>query len=233
MQIVPVIDLLAGHVVRAERGLRSRYRPISSPLCGSSSPLLVAPILLDYAASDTLYVADLDALAGRGAQVEALAALLAALPGIELWLDAGYRGASAFLALRALLGAGAGRVVPIFGSESLADSAAARASLADRRRAILSLDRRGDAPLDPAGCWDMPECWPERVVVMSLDRVGSFDGPDLALLGEVGRRAPAVSLIGAGGIRDDRDVARAAAAGACAWLTASALHDRRVRPRGG
>ena len=37
--------------------------------------------------------------------------------------------------------------------------------------------------------------------------------------------------IGAGGIRDEADLRLAEQAGAAAWLTASALHDRRLAPR--
>jgi phosphoribosylformimino-5-aminoimidazole carboxamide ribotide isomerase len=37
--------------------------------------------------------------------------------------------------------------------------------------------------------------------------------------------APATTLVGAGGVRRSEDLARAAAAGAGAWLVASALHD--------
>ncbi len=221
-----------GQVVRAQRGVRSRYRPVSSPLCQSSEALVVAPILLDYAASDTLYIADLDALAGKPAQVATLAALLAALPAVEIWLDAGYRDASAFARLRSALGSGGARVTPVFASEALADPATARTSLADREHCILSLDRRSGERLDPGRCWDLPECWPDRVVVMTLDRVGSFDGPDLEILQQVGALAPQASLIGAGGIRDESDLRRAEAAGARAWLTASALHDRRIPSRG-
>ena len=41
-------------------------------------------------------------------------------------------------------------------------------------------------------------------------------------------RAPGAALIGAGGIRDAADLERAEAAGATAWLVASALHDGRL-----
>ena len=38
-------------------------------------------------------------------------------------------------------------------------------------------------------------------------------------------------VIGAGGIRSEDDLARASAAGADAWLVASALHDGQLDPR--
>ena len=244
MQIIPVLDLMKGQVVRAVRGRRSDYQPIVSGLCAGSDPVTVARALVDYVRAVTLYVADLDALTGGAVQVAVIRDLLAALPRVRLWLDAGFADAAAFGRLRAELGAGlddasgesaarvrSARVAPVFASEALASAEAARTSLADKAGAILSLDRRGGELMDPAGCWADESLWPERVIVMTLDRVGSFDGPDLATLRDCARRAPRAMLIGAGGIRDEADLRLAEQAGAAAWLTASALHDRRLAPR--
>ena len=63
---------------------------------------------------------------------------------------------------------------------------------------------------------------------MTLDRVGSAEGPDLASLAAVRAIAPRAALIGAGGVRDLADLRAAAAAGATGWLLASALHDGRI-----
>ena len=231
MQIVPVIDLKCGQVVRGVRGQRDDYRPIESSLCQSSDPLVVAAALLEYAAADVLYVADLDALAGGAAQIACVEAVLARHPALEVWLDAGFRSLADFVAVRRRLGGFGARLVPVFASESLADAAAMHEALADPAQCILSLDRHGHRVLDPAGCWQNPGLWPQRVIVMLLERVGSYDGPALDALADIHRRAPQASLIGAGGIRDEGDLMRAAAAGATAWLTASALHDRRIRSR--
>lgn len=231
MRIVPVIDLKCGQVVRGVRGQRSDYRPIESSLCQSCDPLVVASVLLEYAAADVLYVADLDALAGGAAQIACVEAVLEQHPALELWLDAGFRALADFVALRDRLGGLGARLVPVFASESLADAAAMQEALADPAHCILSLDRHADRVLDRAGCWQHPDRWPERVIVMLLERVGSYDGPALDALADVQCRAPRARLIGAGGIRDEGDLVRAAAAGATAWLTASALHDRRIRSR--
>jgi len=50
MQVIPVLDLLDGHVVRAVRGERAAYLPIRSSLAAGSEPLAIARALL--AASD-------------------------------------------------------------------------------------------------------------------------------------------------------------------------------------
>src|SRR5689334_15599759 len=90
MHVIPVIDVMGGHAVRAVRGERSAYRPVESALCRSSDPVRVAAILREHCNARKLYVADLDALLGRAPQTAVTAALLAAMPELELWLDGGF-----------------------------------------------------------------------------------------------------------------------------------------------
>jgi phosphoribosyl isomerase A len=242
MTLIPVIDLLRGQVVRGVRGDRQAYRPIESALCRSSDPVTVARILCDHCDARQLYIADLDALMGGSAQVAVLRDVLRALPHLELWLDAGFADAAAAAqVLRAIdAGTGAntdptpradrprpGSTVPIFASESLASAAALRGCFegAAGARAVLSLDRRDGQRLDAAGCWEAVEAWPERVIVMTLERVGSGAGPDLETLQALKRRSPITAFVGAGGVRHEADLAVAAQSGAAAWLVASALHD--------
>ena len=226
LNLIPVVDLLNGQVVRAVRGDRKAYRPIVSALCASSDPVTVARILCDHCAARQLYVADLDALQGGAVQVAVLVDLLQALPGVELWLDAGLADAGAGEALRAQLAPHAPRIVLVYGSESLRSrEALERCFVGGDAGAALSLDRRDGQRLDPAGCWEAVDLWPGRLIVMTLERVGSGAGPDLETLRDVRRLAPAAMVIGAGGIRSEDDLAQARAAGANAWLVASALHD--------
>jgi phosphoribosyl isomerase A len=231
LNLIPVIDLMHGQVVRAQRGQRASYRPIVSALCNSSAPVIVAQTLVAHCAARQLYVADLDALQGAAVQRDALRAVLRALPGVELWLDAGVADAAAASALRAQLGDDAARVVTVFGSESLRSRRDVEAAFAADRHAVLSLDRRDGQRLDEAGCWNLPTLWPARVIVMTLERVGADAGPDLDTLRGVQSRAPTTLLFGAGGIRNSDDLARAREAGAAGWLVASALHDGCLPPR--
>lgn len=249
MQIIPVIDVLNGSAVRAVRGERSRYQPVESQLCRGSDPVDIAQALLDYSAASVLYVADLDGITRHAPQRDTLARLARALPGIEIWLDAGFTHPSAADTLITPLREAGATLTPVFGSESLLGGAApdgrtATPSLPSRSPsravlpggtpprlpddAILSLDRRHDAPLGDPRYWTDTSNWPARLIVMTLERVGSFDGPDLAALADVRRRADQRQIIGAGGVRHTDDLRAAAAAGADAWLIASALHDRRI-----
>ncbi|MGY0193708.1 HisA/HisF-related TIM barrel protein [Leptothrix sp. BB-4] len=235
--LIPVLDLQAGRVVRAVRGDRARYQPIRSVLCDGSAPELVAPALLAAAGSARLYIADLDALTGGAVQVDVLAGVWRALrrqrPDVRLWLDAGWRDRADLQATLDALGPDlAAAIDPVLASESLRPGALDDLVGQDPK-VVLSLDRRDGHRLDPAGCWERPDAWPQQLIVMTLERVGADAGPDLATLAEVARRArPGTRLIGAGGVRDAQDLRAAGAAGADAWLVASALHDGRLRAAG-
>jgi phosphoribosyl isomerase A len=231
--LIPVIDLLAGQVARGVRGDRQAYRPIVSALCHSSLPLPVARTLCEHCNARQLYVADLDALMGGALQHAVLRELLQGLPAVqELWVDGGFADADAAAALVAALGQDGARVVPVFASESLRSQEQLARCFdpqdAIGKRAVLSLDRRDGQRLDAAGCWDAPALWPQRIIVMTLERVGSGAGPDLQTLREVRALAPHAALVGAGGLRSMADLALAGEAGAAAWLVASALHDLQI-----
>lgn len=219
--------------MRAERGLRSTYRAIVSPLADGDAPGDIAAALLAQAACTSqppvLYVADLDALQGGALQAGVIDGLLQRFPAVQLWLDGGFRAPSDVSALRAALGTDGARVRPVFGSESLADLDALAAVGRDPE-AILSLDSRADRPLDVAGCWQHPAAWPGTVIVMTLDRVGAASGPDLAGFARLRGLAPGRRWVGAGGLRSRVELRAAAASGASAWLVATALHARSLDP---
>jgi phosphoribosylformimino-5-aminoimidazole carboxamide ribotide isomerase len=230
MILIPVIDLMQAQVVRAIRGDRGSYRPIVSKLCAGSDPVTLARTLAGHCAARQIYIADLDALTGGTAQADVLRRIALTLPGLDLWVDAGFASAQAADELIDRIGVidGGGRIVPVFASESLRSADELARCFEQPGAGILSLDRRDGKKLDTAGCWESSQHWPERVIVMTLERVGADAGPDLATLNEVQARSPRTKLIGAGGIRNPADLTLAEAAGAHAWLVASALHDGRL-----
>jgi phosphoribosylformimino-5-aminoimidazole carboxamide ribotide isomerase len=219
MFVVPVIDLMAGEVVHARRGDRSNYRPLESKLTPSSEPIAIVAALLALAPFDTLYVADLDAILRRGHHRDVLDRIQAEFPALGLWLDAG------FDAPEALAPWSHARRTPVIGSESVASLEAFAAMRTAAPEALLSLDTRGDRRLGPADLFDMPALWPERVIVMTLDKVGAGDGPSLDGVRHALARAPGRRVVAAGGVRNAADLERLEALGAHAVLVATAIHD--------
>lgn len=221
MRVIPVIDLMGGEVVHARRGERASYRPIRSALCASSGPLAVVGALTRLAPFGTLYVADLDAIAGRRGHDGALMAIAAAHPELEIWID---RGSSDVEELAEHRDEGETAVI---GTESFEDVRTLGHAL-KASGGVLSLDHDAAGPIGPAGVHADPSLWPHRVIVMTLARVGAGEGPDLERIADVVSKAGGREVYAAGGVRDAADLDRLAALGCAGVLVASALHDGRI-----
>jgi phosphoribosylformimino-5-aminoimidazole carboxamide ribotide isomerase len=225
MEIIPVIDIKNGHVVRARLGRRDEYRPIDTPLSATSSPVDVARGLLSLHPFKTLYVADLDAIESTGNNDDVLGRLKAGFPGLSLWVDNGVRTRDA---ARDWLAAEWGDLV--LGSESQADLSVLRALESDPRL-ILSLDFRGEAFQGPQDILINRDIWPRRVIAMTLARVGSGAGPDIERLAALRLMAPDRQFYAAGGVRDMRDIKALARERLFGALVATSLHEGRLTAR--
>jgi phosphoribosylformimino-5-aminoimidazole carboxamide ribotide isomerase len=222
--IVPVLDLKAGQVVHARAGERDRYRPIRSTLAAGSEPRPILDGLLALAPFRCVYIADLDAIEGRGDHRALIEDLLDRYRGLDIWVDAGFADADAAAEV-ADLGA-----TPVLGSESWRDGDRLVSALArlGAHRCVLSLDYRGDQFVGPPGLDAQVAQWPARVIVMTLGRVGTGSGPDLTRLDAVNRIALARRVFGAGGVRGPDDIRALAARRLAGVLVATALHDGRL-----
>jgi phosphoribosylformimino-5-aminoimidazole carboxamide ribotide isomerase len=222
MEIIPVIDLQDGLVVRARMGQRDQYRPIETPLSPTSDPVDVVRGLLSVSAFRTLYVADLDAIARKGDAKTALARVKSAFGQLDLWVD---NGIAEVADARAFLDEGTDHLV--LGSEAQADHRLVE-NLRDDPRVVLSLDFRGDTFIGPPSLLATPEIWPQRIIVMTLARVGSDAGPDLERLAAIHRISGRRHIYAAGGLRHAGDLNELKNAGIAGVLVASALHDGRL-----
>ena len=113
----------------------------------------------------------------------------------------------------------------MIGTESLPGAEALRRLRAELPDAplVLSLDLRGGRLLSPdpalAGLdaadalARLADAGAREAIVLDLARVGSGEGPDVALLGELHARFPDVELLAGGGVRDAADLRALADAG--------------------
>jgi phosphoribosylformimino-5-aminoimidazole carboxamide ribotide isomerase len=222
LQVIPVIDLMHGQVVRARMGDRASYRLLESPFSPTSDGVDVVRGLLGMFSFPALYVADLDAIQGNGNNCQTLRRIRAEFPTLRMWVDNGVADASA---LHAFIGADLGTLV--IGSESQRDSKLI-AQHRDSMRIVLSLDFRGDAFQGVREILAEPALWPHRIIVMTLARVGSGAGPDLARFAAIRSIAGGREIYAAGGVRDASDLSALKAAGAAGALISTALHERRI-----
>jgi phosphoribosylformimino-5-aminoimidazole carboxamide ribotide isomerase len=231
MRIVPVLDLKGGVAVHAVRGQRDAYAPVRSTLAASADPLELARAFRTALGVDACYVADLDAITGRGDHgptIQAIAGL-----GLRVWLDAGVgTAADAERAIRH----GAGRV--IVGTETLTDvrelPAIVAVALGADADAVLSLDLKdgrllGRSPaiagLDPVELASL--AWKAGVhgfIVLDLARVGAGSGVATGPAGRLRRALATAEIAVGGGVRNASDLRELAHAGFDAALVATALH---------
>jgi phosphoribosylformimino-5-aminoimidazole carboxamide ribotide isomerase len=224
LAIIPVLDLKHGDVVRARAGDRAAYLPIVTPLAAGSAPDAVLQGMLALAPFKTAYIADLDAIAGEGSDRETVERLAEAAPGMRIWVDGG------FATAREARDVANARVLPVLGSETLAGSGELKAAreVFHAEDFVLSLDYRAGRFMGAAEIERRVALWPDRLILMTLDRVGMDKGPDLAALEALIRRAEGRAVFAAGGVRDESDLQALERIGAAGVLVASALHDGRL-----
>lgn len=225
MHVIPVIDVQHGVAVAAARGDRASYRPLVTPLAESSDPVSVACGYATVFTFPILYVADLDGIEGRGRNVELPARLAAALPGVTQWIDDGTRAHEAVSRIAVDPGA-----TLVIGTESLAgnDDVASMRQL-PRDSYVLSLDFKGNDFVGPVQVLSEPQYWPEALIVMTLARVGSGEGPDIGRIEKIVAQAGGRRVYAAGGVRGRDDIEALHRARAAGVLVATALHTGKLK----
>ncbi|PNG26119.1 HisA/HisF-related TIM barrel protein [Methylocella silvestris] len=219
MEVIPVIDLKDGAVVRARLGRREFYAPIESRLAATSGPADIVAGLLSLHPFATIYIADLNAIDARGDHEDVLFSLEEAFPQVGFWVDAGVKdaGEARSWLLRHK------RATLVLGTETLGSSATLEI-LKDEERIILSLDFRGETFIGPEALLSAQHIWPSRVIAMTLGRIGANAGPDLSRIASL-KALSDRKVYAAGGVRGTEDLAALDRAGVDGALVASALHD--------
>jgi phosphoribosylformimino-5-aminoimidazole carboxamide ribotide isomerase len=213
MRLIGVIDLAGGRAVHARGGRREAYEPVRSALLGpdeEGDPVALGRAYLRYPVPE-IYVADLDAIAGR--PLSATVAPLAAL-GAPLWLDAGR-------ATRRV----AANVRPVIGLETMS-------YWGELDGSAFSLDLRAGVPLaggePPASLARRAvDAGATAVIMLDLARVGSMAGLDWVTVESVRASTIGVELVVGGGVRDGSDLERLVELGVNGALVATALHEHR------
>jgi phosphoribosylformimino-5-aminoimidazole carboxamide ribotide isomerase len=236
IRVIPVLDVQSGTAVHAVGGNRAHYGPLVSRLHAGTNPISLASALQTTFGFRELYLADLDAIAGRAPDV-ALYGQLHVL-GLALWVDAGVRDASMLPALRDPT-----VHTIIVGLESVrgATALAEVISAVGPERVLFSVDLRDGRPIVAQGAdWGTADARTiaekgvalgvRRLLLLDLARVGRGRGVGtLPLLRRLHAAHLEVELAVGGGIARASDLPALADAGASAALIGSALHDGRIQ----
>lgn len=234
MQLIPVLDVMGGVVVRGVAGRRSEYRPIVSSLCRSAEPAAVVRAFQDQFNLYDFYLADLDAIAGAPPARTIYRQLHD--QGARLWVDAGIRSLAGALDLAST---DIAQVILALETVPGPDEVRDICTHLGPERLIFSLDLQSGRPLTDSHTWGAASAQTiaqtviqsgiRKLLLLDLCSVGVGQGPGTDALTLVLRqRHPEVSLITGGGIRGSGDLFHQARLGVSAVLVASALHDGRL-----
>jgi phosphoribosylformimino-5-aminoimidazole carboxamide ribotide isomerase len=235
VNLIPVLDLLDGRVVRAVGGRRQDYLPLTSCLTPSCDPVEVARAVRDHYDLSTLYLADLDAIGGAPPAWATYAALHSA--GFRLWIDAGVRDPGHALDLFAC-----GVDTVVLGLETIARPQVLT-TLCCRfpDRVVFSLDLRDGIPLGNLTQWPAKGAWSiachaisqgvRRLLVLDLARVGMGTGAGTEdFCSQIMASYPDVDLAVGGGVRQLTDLLRFKTLHVKHVLVASVLYDKAIQP---
>ncbi|HWL08141.1 MAG TPA: HisA/HisF-related TIM barrel protein [Planctomicrobium sp.] len=234
MELIPVLDLMQGEVVRGRAGNRGQYQPNISGLTPGSDPVQTVLAFKEAFHPNWLYIADLDAIRHGHAPHPVISTMIEC--GIPLAVDAGV---SSVQQAETLIEMGVGKV--IIGLETLPqlDLLGPIISSVGSDRIVFSLDLRDGQPLGagtegmhPAHILSIAvECGVRHVIVLEFSHIGTSRGvPTGAFCHTVKERRPDLIVWTGGGVRHVADLHRLQLARVDGAMVASALHDGLITP---
>ena len=87
MDIIPVIDILNNHVVKALKGNRQCYAPISTKLYNSTEPREIIYQIVAKYSPKIIYIADLNAIIENKVNHQFFQFIFKKYPNIDFWVD--------------------------------------------------------------------------------------------------------------------------------------------------
>ena len=205
MEIIPVIDLKGGVVVRARHGDRAAYRPDRDAAQPDQRPARRGRRACCRCIRSDASMSPISTRSKGAATADAI------LDRLRERFPTSRSGSTMAAATRPAA------------ERFLARAAAARRSCSARNRSatreLVRALRQASARRScrstfaatvssaPKRCCAIADLWPDRIIVMTLARVGSGAGPDLDALCEVQERAGARQVYLAGGLRERDDLA--------------------------
>jgi len=234
MDLIPVLDLMQGEVVRGQAGQRDRYLPNVSQLVSGSDPLQTCLALKEAFHPQWFYLADLDAIRQGSEPAPGLQVLSEC--GVPLAVDAGVNSPER---AKTLLELGVSKV--IVGLESLQqlEQLSPIVSAIGADRLIFSLDLRQGLPVGPAAAHlhpakilaDVVEQGIRHVIVLEFSHIGTSRGvPTVNFCHSIKDRRPDLIVWTGGGVRHLADLHRLQLARVDGAMVATALHDGLITP---
>tara|TARA_B100000586_G_C20024069_1_gene390340 strand:- start:88 stop:792 length:705 start_codon:yes stop_codon:yes gene_type:complete len=223
MLIIPVIDLSQGIVVRAIRGKRKSYQPITSAISSNCKPETILSAFFKLYPFKIIYIADLDAIQGNGNQSKLINKFATKYKECEFWVDAGIQ-----QILTRKLDDMSKNIKYILGSENNIALHDYEETIKSNPSILLSLDFNENGLINNSYLLNNSSIWPKKVIVMMLHRVGSNDGVDTKHLENIVALNKNSEIYVAGGIKNYNDIKILNSKNIKGCLIATALHQQKI-----
>ena len=188
------MDIKQGQVVHAIKGQRDQYHAINSRLCNSFDPVKIISAFIKLYPFPVVYIADLDAITGNGNNNEIITTIHDDYPQLTIWLDSGVT------YINDIKNKEFPRIIDVIGTETGINTERLLEIKNHYPDSILSLDFTNNQFLGDMSILNNPETWPDTVIVMALNRVGSNSGPDIELTDTIKQQNTGKEVYLAGGI---------------------------------
>jgi len=234
MDLIPVLDLRHGLVVRGHAGQRGNYQPNTSLLISSSGPQATIEALIQQFSPRCVYLADLDGIENQQPQYELIGELVKC--NVPLAIDAG---TSSPENARKLLELGVQKVV--VGLETLPRLDAMQEFIQEfgPEKILFSLDLMNGDCIGPDAVGHFPlevaaatiRAGVRQLIVLDIAQVGSNRGVStISLCHSIKNRWPDLVIWTGGGVRSIVDLHKLSLSRVDGAMVASALHDGHITP---
>ncbi|MBN2154993.1 MAG: hypothetical protein JW776_03020 [Candidatus Lokiarchaeota archaeon] len=235
-RIIPVIDIMNGIAVHANKGVRNEYLPIHMKFSISSQPIDLITTFFNNFGFAEVYIADLDSIIREKPNFDLLRMLGKDSP-LKIMLDAGIRNLYDVIQFKSL---GLSKI--ILATETIDSFSVIDDTINElgREHIIVSIDMKHQklisesAEIARMDIKEIMEKLLERdimeIILLDLAKIGSMEGDSASDYKNLRTQYPKVNFIVGGGVKDMKDINALKSQGFNGALVATALHKGIIKP---
>ncbi len=235
-RIIPVIDIMNGTAVHANKGLRNEYQPIHMKFSQSSKPQDLLTVFSEKFSFTETYIADLDSIIREKPNIEFLSKIIQESP-LDIMLDAGIRNLYDIMQFKNL---GLSKIIlatETIESFDVVDDAISELS---PEKIIVSIDMKKQKLISESAeiaemdidtiIKQVSKKGISEIILLDLAKVGSLTGGGHANYQSIRSNHPNLRIILGGGVKDINDVISIKRQGFNGALIATSLHKGIITP---
>jgi phosphoribosylformimino-5-aminoimidazole carboxamide ribotide isomerase len=235
-RIIPVIDIMNGIAVHANKGLRNEYQPIHMKFSQSSKPKDLLAFYLQKFHFTEAYIADLDSIIREKPNLEILSEIIHEST-LNIMLDAGIRNLYDIIQFKNL---GVDKL--ILATETIESFGVIDDAVSEigPEKIIVSIDMKKQHLI--CECKEFAEMdinsiitqvkkrGISEIILLDLSKIGSLSGGGSSNYTSIRKNHPDLSIIIGGGVKNIQDIHRLKDQGFNGALIATALHKGIISP---